>query len=226
MASLPQLLLTVAEHTVMSRLLVIEVSPQYEYSISRKLTARFLKQWRQLHPRTEVVVRDLATTPLPYIDMAWIMGAFSPPEVHSAESAGAIKISNELIAELKAADLILIGTPMHNLMIPAPLKAYIDHIVRVGLTVTDTNVGMVTGKRAAVLLASGGDFSKGAPNEAFNQATPYLRLVLGFIGITDVQFVHAGPTRPIMERREPAEPFLERFEPQLQAVIASWANSA
>lgn len=210
----------------MSRLLVIEVSPRYDYSISRKLTARFIEQWRQRRPQDEIVVRDLATTPLPYIDMAWIMGAFSPPEVHSPESAAAVKISNELIAELQSADFLLIGTPMHNLMIPAPLKAYIDHIVRVGLTVSESNEGLVTGKRAAVILASGGDFSHGAPQERFNQASPYLRLVLGFIGIADLQFVHAGPTRPIIEGREAVDPFLERFDPEIRAIVASWVIAA
>lgn len=208
----------------MARLLVIEVSPRYDYSVSRKLTARFVAQWRERNPDGEVVIRDLATTHLPYIDMAWVMGAFSPPEVHSPDSTAALKISNELIAELKAADLLVIGTPMHNLMIPASLKAYIDHIVRIGLTVSDTNEGLVTGKRATVLVASGGDFSPGAPAEHFNHLTPYLQVILGFIGITDLQFIKAGPTRPIMEGREDIDLFLTRFDPEIEAINLSWAS--
>lgn len=210
----------------MPKLLVIEVSPQYEHSISRKATARFVKEWRQLFPQGEVITRDLATTQLPYIDMAWIMGAFSPPEVHSPDSVAAMERSSELIAELMSADFLLIGTPMHNLMVPASLKAYIDHLVRVGHTVSDKNEGLVLGKRAAVIVASGGDFSPGAPAEHFNHLTPYLGLVFGFIGITDLQFVKAGPTRPILEGREDVELFLDRFQPQIEAVAASWAVPA
>lgn len=210
----------------MPKLLVVEVSPSYDRSISRNLTARFLGQWRDADPAGEVIVRDLATTSLPFIDLAWIMGAFSPPDVHSPESTAALKMSDELIAELKWADLVLIGTPMHNLMIPASLKAYIDHIVRIGITVSPQNEGLLTGKKAAVLLASGGNFSEGAPFAHLNHASPYLRLVLGFIGITDLQFVHAGPTRPVMEGREQAAAFLDRFDPDIAAIITSWMPAA
>jgi FMN-dependent NADH-azoreductase len=209
----------------MPKLLVIEVSPRHDHSISRQLTAQFIAHWRQEYPDGEVVRRDLATTKLPYIDMAWIMGAFSPPETHSSESAAAMKLSDVLIGELKAADHIVIGTPMHNLTIPASLKAYIDHIVRVGATVSARNEGLVIGKKAAVILASGGDFSHGSPTEHFNHASPYLRVVLGFIGIQDLQIVLAGPTRPIMEGRETPSALLDRVDASLQTTVKSWATA-
>ena len=199
----------------MSRLLVIEASPQRDQSVSRQLTARFVAKWRRAHPQGEVVTRDLDAMGVPFIDMAWIAGAFSPPETHSPESAAAMKLSDDLITELQAASHILIGIPMHNLMIAAPLKAYIDQIVRVGATVTAGNVGMVTDKKAAVLLASGGDFSPGAPAERFNHATPYLRAVLGFIGISDLQFILAGPTRPVAMGELGIHDFIARFEPDI-----------
>ena len=169
----------------MASLLAIAASPRYELSTSRKLTSLFIEKWRAAHPGGEVVERDLINTTLPFVDLPWIGGAFTPPEQHSPESAAAIKISNDLVAELQAADRIIIGTPMYNFTIPAVLKAYIDHIVRVGVTVVD-NVGQLTGKKTTVILASGGDFTRSGS---------YLRQVPRFIGMTDLDIVLAGSAR-------------------------------
>lgn len=179
----------------MPTLLVIEASPRYDYSTSRNLTAVFVERWKAENPGGTVVVRDLLKTNLPFVDLPWIMGAFTPPETHSPEAAAAIKVSDDLVAELKSADHILIGTPMFNFSIPAVLKAWIDHIVRVGVTVSTDNVGLLTGKRADIILATGGDFSPGSPVEQYNLASGYLRQVLGWIGIADVEFVLAGRAR-------------------------------
>jgi FMN-dependent NADH-azoreductase len=168
----------------MPTLLAIQVSPRHEHSTSRKLSAVFVEKWLAAHPGGKAIERDLMKTNLPFVDLPWIGGAFTPPEQHSPESAAAIKISDNLVAELQAADHIIIGTPMYNFTIPAVLKAYIDHIVRVGVTVVN-NVGQLTGKKATVILASGGDFSPGSPIEGYDHASSYLRQVLGFIGITD-----------------------------------------
>jgi FMN-dependent NADH-azoreductase len=180
----------------MPTLLAIEVSPRYENSTSRKLTALFVEKWKAAHPAGRVIDRDLIKTHLPFVDVPWIGGAFTLPEQHSPESAAAIKISDDLVAELKSADRIVIGTPMYNFSIPAVLKAYIDHIVRVGVTVTADNVGVLTGKKATIILASGGDFSLGSPVEGYNQARGYLRKVLGFIGITDLDIVLPAELAP------------------------------
>jgi FMN-dependent NADH-azoreductase len=179
----------------MPALLAIEVSPRHEFSTSRKLTTHFIDRWKAEHPGSAVVVRDLMKTPPPFVDLAWIGGAFSPGDQHSPESAAAIRVSDELVAELKAADHIVIGTPMFNFSIPAVLKAYIDQIVRVGVTVSPNNVGLLTGKKATVILASGGDFSPGSPVEKYNQASGYLRQVLGWIGISDVEVILANRAR-------------------------------
>jgi len=179
----------------MPTLLAIGVSPRYEYSTSRKLTSLFVERWQAAHPAGQVIDRDLLKTNLPFVDLPWIGGAFTPPEQHSPESVAAIKVSNDLVAELHSADHIVIGTPMYNFSIPAALKAYIDHIVRVGVTVTPDNVGLLTGKKATIILASGGDYSPGSPVEGYNQASGYLRQVLGFIGITDLDIILAGVPR-------------------------------
>jgi FMN-dependent NADH-azoreductase len=176
----------------MPTLLVIEVSPRFDHSTSRKLTAVYIEAWRTANPGGTVVVRDLAETNLPFVDLAWIEGAFTPPETHSPASAAAIAMSDALVAELKSADQPLIGTPVFNFSIPAALKAYIDHITRVGVTVSPTNVGLLAGKSADIIFASGGDFSLGSPVEKYDCASGYLRLVLAWIGITDVNIVRAG----------------------------------
>jgi len=179
----------------MPTLLAIEVSPRHEFSTSRKLTAHFIDRWKAAHPGSRVVVRDLRKTPPPFVDLAWIGGAYTPREQHSPESIAAIRVSDDLIAELKAADHIVIGTPMFNFSIPAVLKAYIDQIVRVGVTVSPDNVGLLTGKKATIILASGGDFGPGSPVEKYNQAGGYLRQVLAWIGIKDVEIILAGRAR-------------------------------
>ena len=191
----------------MPSLLAIHVSPRFNASTSRKLTALFIEHWHAAHPDGRVVTRDLARTPLPYVDLPWIGGAFAPPEKHSPESATAIAVSNELVGELKAADHIIIGTPMYNFSIPAALKAWIDHIVRVGVTVSSDNVGLLTGKKATIILASGGDFSPGSPVEKYNQASGYLRQVLAWIGITDVEIILAGRARAGVEGETAVEQF-------------------
>jgi FMN-dependent NADH-azoreductase len=190
----------------MTSLLAINASPRYELSTSRKLTSLFVEKWRAAHPGGVVVERDLIKTTLPFVDLPWIGGAFTPPEQHSPESAAAIKISNDLVAELQAADRIIIGTPMYNFTIPAVLKAYIDHVVRVGVTVVD-NVGQLTGKKTTVFLASGGDYSPGSPTEGYDYASSYLRQVLGFIGITELDIVLAGAARAGMAGETAVEEF-------------------
>jgi FMN-dependent NADH-azoreductase len=176
----------------MPTLLTVDVSSRGEKSTSRKLAEVYVEAWKAVNPAAAVVRRDLAANPPPYVDFPWILGAFTPPEQRSPEAAAAIKVSDDLVAELKAADRILIATPMYNFSIPAVLKAYIDHVVRVGVTVSSDNKGLLTGKSADIILASGGDFSPGSPVEKYDQATGYLRQVLAWIGIIDVRFVLAG----------------------------------
>ena len=193
----------------MPSLLAIEVSPRFESSTSRKLTALFIEQWRSAHLGGQVTVRDLAQAQLPYVDLPWIGGAFAPPEHHSPESIAAIAVSDELVGELQAADHIVIGTPMYNFSIPAALKAWVDHVVRIGVTVSSGNVGLLTGKKATVLLATGGDFSPGSPIEGYNQASGYLRQVLAWIGITDVEVILADRGHAGMEGETAVEQFGE-----------------
>lgn len=183
---------TQERNTNVPNLLTIHVSPRFDGSISRNLTTLFADQWQAAHVGGTVVVRDLNVSPPPFVDLPWISGAYSPPETHSPEVAAAIKVSNDLVAELMAADHLVIGTPMFNFSIPAVLKAWIDQIVRVGVTVSADNVGLLTGKKATIILATGGDFSPGSPVEGYNQASGYLRQLLGWIGIAEVEIILAN----------------------------------
>jgi len=198
-------------------LLAIQSSPRGDHSVSRKLTAEFIDGWKADHSGGTVVIRDLMKTHLPFVDLPWIAGAYTPAEQHSPEMKDALNTSNELISELMAADHIVIGTSMYNFSIPAVLKAYIDHIVRVGVTFTSSYEGLVKGKKATVILASGGVYTPGAQGEAYNVATSYLKQILGFIGITDVTVLLAGGTTAVDMGKATLPEFIGRFAPDVSA---------
>ena len=181
----------------MSTLLKIDVSPRGDYSVSRKLTAKFAEQWKQTHASSTVVDRDLVKTNLPFVDLPWIAGAYSSPDQHTPEQKAALKVSDDLIAELLSADHIVLGTPMYNFAAPAILKAWIDHIVRIDKTFTAQYEGLVKGKKLTLIIASGGDYKPGSHMESYNAETSYLKQVLGFIGITDVTVLLAGGTNDV-----------------------------
>ena len=110
-----------------------------------------------------------------------------------------LRLSDTLIDELRQADTIVIGAPMYNFAIPAPLKAWIDQVVRVGQTVlfgADGPKGILTGKKVYVVTSRGGAFRPGTPTERFDYQEPYLRHILAFIGLTDVTFIHAENQKP------------------------------
>ena len=205
----------------MPSLLAIESSPRGDRSVSRTLTAKFVEDWKAAHAGGTVVERDLMRTHLPFVDVPWIAGAYTPAEQHSPETKEALKVSNDLIAELMAADHIVIGTSIYNFTIPAVLKAYIDHVVRVGVTVTPTYEGMVKGKKATVILASGGVYTAGSPTEQYNLASGYMKQILGFIGITDTTILLAGGTSAIDMGKAPFAEVVGKFEPDVANAAAA-----
>ena len=175
-------------------LLLLDASPRGERSHSRKLGQEFLTAWQAAHPEGRAVVRDLGHEPPPFINEAWVEGAFTAPDQHSLAARSAIRVSDRFVDELLAADEVVIATPIYNLTVPAALKAWIDQIVRFGRTFTSGASGfdgLAKGKRVKVLAASGSDFRLTGPGAGYNFLEPYLRAILGFIGITDVTFVYA-----------------------------------
>ena len=199
----------------MSKLLVVETSPRGGASISRNMTSRFVSHWREAHPEGSVTVRDLAETALPHVTAPWLHAYFTPSAQHSPEMAQALRLSDELVAELLAADHILIATPVYNYNVPAALKAWIDHIVRKGLTLGFDGAGLVTGKAATVLIASGGVYGEGSPIRDRDIATQYLRLILGVIGITDVTIVSGGGAKVVDMGGETMPDFIGRLEAEI-----------
>jgi len=174
----------------MQTLLQIKTSLFSDNGESSRLASRFVIAWRAAHPRGRVIVRDLARDPVPHFD-AERFGAFlAKPENRTKAQAEALRYSYALIQELKEADAVAIGLPMYNFGIPSTLKVYFDHIARPGVTFRYTEkgpVGLLTGKKAYVFAARGGRHA-GTP---LDTQTQYLRNVLAFLGISDVEFIFA-----------------------------------
>ncbi|WP_276641011.1 FMN-dependent NADH-azoreductase [Siccibacter turicensis] len=174
----------------MSKVLVLKSSILAGYSQSGQLSDYFVDQWREKHGADEITVRDLAANPVPVLD-GEMVGALRPSDAPlTPRQQEALSLSDELIAELKAHDVIVIAAPMYNFNIPTQLKNYFDLIARAGVTFRYTEngpEGLVTGKRAVVISSRGG-IHKDAPSDL---VTPYMSLFLGFIGITDVNVVLA-----------------------------------
>src|SRR5689334_16875674 len=165
----------------MSNVLLIHSSVFGEKSQSLGLARDFLKRY----PHRSVVERALTPQTMPHLDGATFAAMGAAPTGAS--------LSDELIAELEAADTIVLAAPMYNFSIPSTLKAWIDHVARRGRTFRYTEKGpegLLKGKKVFVLVARGGVYSKGAPAAAFDFQEPYLRTVLGFLGLTGVTFVH------------------------------------
>jgi FMN-dependent NADH-azoreductase len=168
-------------------------------SVSRQLTAHFVEAWQHEHPDGTVIERDLAATALPHITDEWVQAIHTNPESLTAEQKSVLQLSDALVNELVQADTIVIGAPMYNFAIPAPLKAWIDQVVRVGKTVlfaASGPQGVLKGKKVYIVTSRGGAFRPGTATERFDYQEPYLRHILGFIGLTDVTFIHAENQKP------------------------------
>ena len=195
----------------MPTLLHLDSSP-LESSISRELTREFVKTWKAAHPDGTVIARDLAAHPAKPLDAQWIGGAYTPEAGRTPEQKEALAFSDELIGELQKADEYVIGVAMHNFSIPSVLKLWIDQVVRNGKTFSygEGGVqGLLQGKKATILVASGGVYELGTPAGAMNFIEPYLRAILGFLGITDVKFITASGAAQIMMGAVDREAFLK-----------------
>jgi FMN-dependent NADH-azoreductase len=192
----------------MTHILHLDTSPRTEQSHSRMLAQEFIEKWRDRHPQTKIIYRDLGLNPIPYIDATWIKAKFTPPDQYTPELVAAIKLSDELIDEFLAADRYVLSTPMYNFSIPAVLKSYIDYIVRPRRTfAVDANgfKGLVTDKKMLVITARGSDFSPGSALAPLDFQEPFLRTVFNFIGITDIQFINANKLNSNLREQSLAE---------------------
>ncbi|OIQ28665.1 MAG: FMN-dependent NADH-azoreductase [Alphaproteobacteria bacterium MedPE-SWcel] len=163
----------------------IDSSARLTGSVTRDLTAQVVARLGA----KEVIHRDLAT-PLPLLDEAWIGANFTPADQRSDEQKATLALSDSLVAELQSVDTIVIGVPIYNFTVPTTLKAWIDQVARAGVTFQYTEngpEGLLTGKRAILVVASGGTEA----GSDIDYASRYLRHMLGFIGITDLEIVAA-----------------------------------
>ncbi len=174
----------------MQKLLQLKTSLFANQGQSSQLSDAFVAAWQLSRPGSAVTVRDFAVDPVPHLDGAAFQAFLSQPEERSAEQQAKVAYSDALIAELQAADVLVIGLPMYNLGIPSTLKAWIDHVARAGITFRYTAngpQGLLAGKKAYVFATRGGRYA----GTAFDTQTDFVRNFLGFIGIGEVEFVYA-----------------------------------
>ncbi|HKT96098.1 MAG TPA: NAD(P)H-dependent oxidoreductase [Paraburkholderia sp.] len=174
----------------MTTILQINSAARSQGAQSTLLVNELTNKLQQSNPGAKVVTRNLQADPLPHLDDAVLGAFFTPAEQRTPEQQAIAARSEALIAELQAADVIVIGAPMYNFGISSQLKTYFDWIARAGITFRYTATGpegLVTGKKVFVVSARGGKYH-GTPNDS---QTPYLKSFLGFLGMTDVSFIYA-----------------------------------
>lgn len=172
------------------KVLQINSSSRPDSSHSSRLATDIVKRLAATDPTQVLTVRDLGRTPHPALDEAALQALFTPAAQRSPEQAARVAQDDALIAELQAADVVVLGVPMYNFGVPAALKNWIDAVARAGVTFRYTEKGpegLLKGKRVYVALTRGGLY-RDTPADT---QVPYLRMVLGFLGMTDVQFVYA-----------------------------------
>lgn len=177
----------------MKNILHIISSPRTKGSASRTLGTAIEEKIQEAYPEHTITTLDLLKDPFPHLGEEQVDSWFIPAEARTAEQNEAVKRSDDAIAQLHASDIIVISVPIYNFGIPSSLKAYIDHIARGGMTFRYSEngfEGLVKNKKAYIAVASGSVFSEG-DYQSYDFVVPYLKSVLGFIGVTDVDVFRA-----------------------------------
>ena len=175
----------------MSSILLVTSSPRGAASHSTRVATELAARLREANPASRLVVRDLVANPLPHIDPDYSTGIYTPAESRTQRQADVVAVSDAVVDELIAADTIILATGFINFNISSTLKSWIDHAARAGRSFSygaDGPKGLITGKKVYIVLASGGIYSEGAAVK-MDHAVPYLRSVLGFLGMTDVEVI-------------------------------------
>jgi FMN-dependent NADH-azoreductase len=177
----------------MSKILFVTSSLFGDQSKSAQLAGELVAAWRGTHPGTAVVERALTPDTVPHLSLGALGALMTPPEQRTADQRASVDFADGLIEELEAADTIVLAVPMYNFSIPSTLKAWIDHVARAGRTFRYTATGpegLLKGKKVFVVTGRGGLYSGDSPAKVLDFQEPYLRGVLGFLGLTDVTFIH------------------------------------
>ncbi len=210
------------------KLLHVDASPKGTNSGSRALSRFFVDQLRAQLPTLSVDYLDLAQEILPPITELFASATYTPADRRTAEMHDALAVSDALCARLLAADTLLFAMPMHNWTMPAAFKAFVDTIVRGGLTYIATEdgrfVGTLGGKKVLFLTTRGVDLRPGSPFAAMDALTPALRAAFGFIGVADPAFVDAQPMQFANEVERAAA--MRRAKAELSALAEAWGAIA
>jgi FMN-dependent NADH-azoreductase len=180
----------------MKKILHIISSPRGEESFSIKLGNSIVEKIQAAYPGSTVKVNNLVEKQYPHLEEAQITSFYTPEEYRTPEGVEALRHSDEAIGEIMEADTIVIGAPFYNFSIHSTLKAWIDHISRVNVTFRFTETGpegLIHGKKVYIAIASGGIYSEGAM-QSYDFSAPYLKAILGFLGITDVTIIRVEGT--------------------------------
>jgi FMN-dependent NADH-azoreductase len=210
------------DEEVQMKLLRIDSSARTA-SVTRQLTARAAEKWKENNPDGYVIHRDLSAIEIPPITDDWSATHLDASKLSPGQRSY-LSTSDQLIDELRAADTIVIGAPMYNFSISSPLKAWIDQIVRIGKTFgsgPNGPRGLLEMKKVIVITARGGAYEKGTAREAFDFQEPYLRHILGFIGLTDVTFIHTEN-----QTRDQATASLESAAKRITGLLADQNRQA
>jgi FMN-dependent NADH-azoreductase len=196
-----------------------------ERSVTRKLTNKIHEGIKTAYPDSSFLSRDLAAVPLPHIDGLFVAGIFTRPEERNEALQAAVAASDKAVDELIAADVIVIGAPMYNFGIPSSLKAWIDHVVRMGRTFTNGASGpegLLKDKKAIVVSARGHVYTEG-PYTTWDHQEPQLRTALGFIGLNNISFIRA---EGLQRGAEASEAAFTLAEQQIADAVGSVAELA
>lgn len=206
----------------MASILHIDSSPRGDRSKSRKLAKKFIDAWQDLHPDDVITYRDLRQTPVPHVTEDWIAASFTAPEALTSKMAELLKFSDELVDEFLAADRCVFSVPMYNFSIPSNFKAYIDQVVRVGRTFMEENgqvKGLANGKKVLFITSRGVEFEAGSPYEGWDSQEPALRYAFQYMGVTDIQFIHANGLDMGDEARKRG---LDEAQSKIQELVNGW----
>jgi FMN-dependent NADH-azoreductase len=206
----------------MATLLHIDSSPLGDGSISRHLTKEFVQNWKDANPNGKIINRDLNNTALKPVNAEWVGAAYTPEEARTPAQRELLAVSDQLVVELQEADEYVFGVPMHNFGIPSVLKLWIDLVARAGKTFSYANgtpEGLLKGKKATFLVASGGSYDAGTAMASFNFVEPYLRTVFGFLGVAEIRFIAAGGAAALNYGKVDRETFLK---PHVESIRAQF----
>ncbi|MGL4399867.1 MAG: FMN-dependent NADH-azoreductase [Luteolibacter sp.] len=176
----------------MKTLIHIDSSLREGESNSRILSAAFAKAWQAKFPEGKVIYKDFARNPLPHLGAESVKASYKPAEDRTPADTAALKPLNDAVDELMSADHILIAAPMYNFTVPSSIKTWVDHIVVDGRTFSfgaNGPVGHVHGKKVIIVSSHGGNYTPESPWATMNMLEPWLRNILGFLGMADVETI-------------------------------------